>query len=74
MKCNICGGIFHFVRDCPDYVSGLPKKKNEIKSQYYKIEVFHTLSEETANITVNMEVLESGCTKTVCGKKWLTWY
>ena len=33
-------------------------------------EVFHTLSEETANVTI----LDSGCTKTVCRGKWLTWY
>ena len=33
-------------------------------------EVFHTFSEETAN----MAVLDSGYTKTVWGKKWLTWY
>ena len=70
MKCSICGSIFHFARDCPDYVSGFPKKKNEIKLQYYMEEVFHILSEETAN----MPVLESGCTKTVSMGKWLTWY
>ena len=42
LRCNICESIFHFVRDCPDYVSGFPKKKNEIKLQYYTEEVFHT--------------------------------
>ena len=68
MRYNICESIFHFVRDCADYVSGFPKKKNEIKLQYYTEEVFHTLSEETTN----MAVLDSGCTKTVCGEKWLT--
>ena len=67
MRYNICESIFHFVRFCPDYMSGFPKK-NEIKLQYYTEEVFHTLSEETAN----MAVLDSGCTKTVCGEKWLT--
>ena len=51
-------------------MSGFPKKKNEIKLQYYTEEVFHTLSEETAN----MAVLDSGCTKTVCGEDWLNWY
>ena len=61
LRCNICESIFHFVRDCPDYVSGFPKKKNEIKLQYYTEEVFHTLSEETA-------VLDSGCTRLFAGK------
>ena len=51
-------------------MSGFLKKKNEIKLQYYTEEVLHTLSEETDNITV----LDSGCTKTVCGGKWLTRY
>ena len=34
LKGNISECIFHFVRDCPDYVSGFPKKKNELKLQY----------------------------------------
>ena len=33
-------------------------------------ELFHTLSEETAN----MAVFDSGCAKTVSGGKWLTQY
>ena len=69
LRCNICESIFHFVRDCPDYVSVFPKKKNEVKLQYTE-KVFHTLSEETAI----MAVLDSECTKTVCRKKWLSWY
>ena len=69
MRCNICESIFHFVRDYPDYVSGFPKKKSEIKLQYTE-EAFHTLSEETAN----MAVLDSVCTNNVCGEDWLTWY
>ena len=70
LMCNICESIFHFVRDCPDYVSGFPKKKNEIKLQYYTEKVFHTLSEEYAN----MAVLVLACNKTVCGEKLLAWY
>ena len=42
LRCDICRSIFYFVWDCPD-VSGFPKKKNEIKLQYYTEEVFHTL-------------------------------
>ena len=26
LRCKICGSIFHFVRDCPGYVSEFPKK------------------------------------------------
>ena len=64
MQCNICERIFHFVRDYPDYVSGFPKKENEINCNVIQ------KSEETANIAI----LDSGCTKTVSGEKWLTWY
>ena len=51
-------------------MSGFPKIKNEIKLQYYAENVFHTLSEETANM-VALEYLDS---KTVSGGKWLTRY
>ena len=27
LRCNICESIFHFARDCPDYVSGFPERK-----------------------------------------------
>ena len=33
LRYNICRSIFHFVRDCPDYMSGFPEKKNEKKLQ-----------------------------------------
>ena len=45
-------------------MSGFPEKKNEKKLQYYTEEVFHILSEETAN----MAALGSGCTKTISEK------
>ena len=35
LRCKICESISHFVRYCPDYVSGFTKKKNEITLQYY---------------------------------------
>ena len=70
LRCSICESIFHYVRDCPDYMSGFPKKKNEIKLQYYAEEVFHTLNKEATN----MAVLDSGSTKTTCREKWLTQY
>ena len=31
LRCSICDIIFHFVRDCPDYVSGFPKKTSEMR-------------------------------------------
>ena len=40
------------------------------KLQFYTENILHTLVEET----VNMAVLDSGCTKTVCGEKWLQNY
>ena len=47
-------------------MSGFPKIKND----YYAENVFHTLSEETANMVV-LDYLDS---KTVSGGKWLTRY
>ena len=36
LRSNICGSIFSFVRDCPDYVSELPKKWDKVAILYGK--------------------------------------
>ena len=52
LRCNICESIFHFVRDCPDYMSEFPKKKNEIKLQYYKLVTWQSLTQDVPRLFV----------------------
>ena len=67
MRCHKCGSIYHFARFCTEKNS---RTRDEIKLQFYTEEVMHTLVGET----ICMAVLDSGCTKTVCGEKWLSLY
>ncbi|KAK6187111.1 hypothetical protein SNE40_005204 [Patella caerulea] len=78
-KCSICQSIFHWAKDCPD-------KLNTVK---YTEEEFN-LDEEQCNITLFVKnpsineilmteclgcaVLDTACTRTVCGSKWLDKY
>ena len=72
MRCAICQSIYHWANDCPN-------KMKEEQSSYVKITLFtqdihKCYIEKVAGETMNCAVLDSGCTKNVCGKAWLDGY
>ena len=68
-KCNVCGSIYHWMKSCPDSYENQIKIKEEINITLIG-ECMDTLKGET----LNMAVLDSGCTKTICSKTWLNCY
>lgn len=68
-RCNICGSVFHWQRDCPDSYENRKKKKEEVNVTLYT-EVMDVFMGET----LSAAVLDSGCSKTVCGESWLKEY
>ena len=67
--CNLCGSVYHLVRDCPEWESyeeeGINLFSNEIQREYLPISLKETL---------NCAVLDCGCVRSICGKKWLKSY
>ena len=67
--CNLCGSVYHWVRDCPEKESYEEERINlfshKIQREYLPIFLKETL---------NYAVLDCGCLRSVCGKKWLESY
>ena len=67
--CNFWRSVYHWVRDCPEKKSyeeqGINFFSNEIHREYLPIFLKETL---------NCAVLDCGCVRSVCGKKWLKSY
>ena len=61
--------IYHWFKDCPHNVQGRNSKVTPFTQEVQKCYVQNFLGE-----TLNLAVLDSGCTKTVCGQEWLKCY
>ena len=67
--CAICQSIYHWFKDCPHNVQGSNSKVTLFMQEVQKCYVQNFTGE-----TLNLAVLDSGCTKTVCGQEWLKCY
>ena len=85
--CSICGSKFHWARKCPDIHEAAQnlytESINETKDETVLITLFakfddYVENDETMTIffneTLNFAIVDSGCSKTVCGKLWLKCY
>ena len=64
-KCSICESIFHWAPNCPDK----GKRAKNVDIQLFTVQLFTFASEK-----LNRALLDSGCSKTVCGENWLKCY
>ena len=67
-RCVVCDSIMHWVKDCPH------KKDNEVKLTLFTKSIKDSYSNQFVMETFNKAVLDSGCSRTVCGKDWLDCY
>ena len=67
----VCQSIYHYARDCP-YKDFNKSQENNIK--LFTQEIQKCFLQKILGETLNLAVLDSGCTKTVCGKEWLKCY
>ena len=74
-KCMVCRSIYHWVKDCPD--------RNAMYNACQEEEVHITLFSKTVQEcyvenflgeTLSYAILDSGCTKSFCGRVWLQCY
>ena len=61
--------IYHWFKDCPHNVQCRNSKETLFTQEVQKCYVQNFLGE-----TLNLAVLDSGCTKTVHGQEWLKYY
>ena len=67
-RCLICDSMFHWARDCP-YRS---ETHDELpKLQLLSEEIHDCYIEQFAGESLNSLILDSGCSKIVCGRNWL---
>lgn len=71
--CIVCGSVFHWAKDCPDSYDNMMKSKNKNKEDD-EITLFSDTLKQFVGETLGTAVLDSGCTKNVCGKAWLGCY
>ena len=67
------GSVYHWAKDCPDSYENMMKGKNKAKDDD-EITLFSDSLKQFVGETLGTAVLDSGCTKNVCGKAWLGCY
>ena len=72
--CRICGSFMHWVKDCPHKESPDKSQDNNEENSVYETNiVLMNMNENTESLlgqTIGAAILDSGCSKTVCGKEW----
>ena len=64
--CAVCQSIYHYARDCPHSDSN---KNQENKVTLFTQEAQKCFLQKFLEETLNLGVLDSGCTKTLSGEK-----
>ena len=84
-KCAVCQSIFHWAKNCPDKAESVKVVTNEEQStneletvEKCNITLFTRDNEMDHEILVTESfgsaVIDTACTKTVCGEKWMNMY
>ena len=82
-RCNICDSTFHFERNCPhrdaerQVFANISANADQVENEEEVSLALMSLAEHDAPYSVfvaeaqDSAVLDTACTKTVCGRKWL---
>lgn len=76
-RCRICDSKLHWVKDCPHKDTDVYLAENDTSEETVNITLFTSTPEELQPLSVfvaeayNAAVIDTACTKTVCGSKWL---
>ena len=70
-RCAVCQSIYHWAKECPHNETN---KIHENKVTLFTQEAEKCFIQNFLGETLNLAVLDSGCTKTVCGEEWLKCY
>ena len=68
-KCSVCQSIYRWYKEWPHKIDDADG--NQVKFSLFSKEVYKCYKNGFVGETLNHAVLDSGCTKTVCGESWL---
>ena len=68
-RCSVCESVYHWMRDCPHREHRTPEFTMFTKEAIQEVYLSKLVGETFSNA-----LLDSGCTKTVCGEVWLNEY
>ena len=71
-RCAMCQFIYHWANHCPNKVK--EDSSNNVKITLFTQDVHNCYLEKFVGETLNCAVLDTGCTKNVCGQPWLDSY
>ena len=75
LTCSSCGSYRHLVRECPDSWENMSKINNSAEEEHMVLFTGNNLGDCQQDMDLgNFAVLDSACSSTVCGKKWLDGY
>ena len=85
-ECSICGSRFHWAKQCPDCYEVLESVGEQAKEDKEVLITLFTKDSQSQNVTDETEcdallgetlscgIIDSGCSKSVCGDVWLKCY
>ena len=72
-KCTICQSIYRWFRECPHRLKDDSGEK-QVKLIPFNDELYNCYINKFAGETLNHALLDSRCTKAICGLSWLNKY
>ena len=69
--CLICKSIYHWANSCPNKVKDMVE---DVNITLFTEELHECYITKFVGETFNCAVLDSGCSKNVCGESWLNYY
>ena len=73
-KCRNCGSIYLWAKNCPDSFNNYTQSKKSSKDEDHEVSLYSDTMKHFVCETMGTAVLDSGCTKNVCGETWLQCY
>ena len=75
LTCRSCGSYRHLVRECPDSWENMSKMNTSVEEEHMVLFIGNSLGDWQQDVDLgSCAILDSACSSTVCGKKWLEGY
>lgn len=73
-RCSICESVYHWARYCPDKGKKPWFKRTRKPNEIFSLQLDSDNYQEVLNETLTCAILDTGCSRTVCGQLWFEDY